>query len=69
MKTDIPKNGEAAELIYKTVGERKIELTFLPPICNIYEKAPVYFVIAGGGWHTEARASMLGHSRISIELL
>ncbi len=45
---------------YKTVGERQITMIFVPPTKSVYEKAPVYFIIPGGGWHTCSAEAMLG---------
>lgn len=67
--TDTPKGCIKADLVYKEVRERKIELTFLPPINKKYKKAPVYFIISGGGWHTERRESMLDFSKKSEDIL
>lgn len=61
-------NGEQI-LIYKSVGKREIMLTFLPPINALYESAPVYFIIPGGGWYSESRESMLDFSASSVEAL
>ena len=44
-------------------------LTFLPPLSKIYEAAPLYFIIPGGGWHTEARQSMIDFSAESVSVL
>ena len=66
---DIPKDKSEANLIYKDTGTKKIELTFLPPINQKYESAAVYFVISGGGWHTESKEGMLDFSKISVQAL
>ena len=60
---------DRAELTYKVVGERRIELTFLAPIEKKFDRAPVYLVIAGGGWHEERRADMLGMAGRSVDAL
>ncbi|WP_407421668.1 alpha/beta hydrolase fold domain-containing protein [Methanobrevibacter sp.] len=54
---------------YKIVNEKELKMTFLPPKKNIYKKAPVYFLIPGGGWHSAERESMIGFSKLSVELL
>lgn len=64
---DTPKNNNQCELIYKTVGEKQIKLAFLPPVENVYEKAPVYFIIPGGGWHMEKKEDMISCSQISVD--
>lgn len=56
-------------LIYKETKEKRIELTFLPPTKKLYDRAPVYFIIPGGGWHTENRQSMIELSQISVDAL
>lgn len=66
---DIPKGNKQADLIYKTTPQRTLMLTFLPPLTKKYEKAPVYFIIPGGGWHTEERQSMIDFSERSVEAL
>lgn len=69
MNTDIPKNNFEQDLIYKSIGNRDIALTFLPPLKNVYKYAPVYFVIPGGGWYSESRESMIDFSAVSINAL
>ncbi|MBE7011943.1 MAG: alpha/beta hydrolase [Ruminococcaceae bacterium] len=64
---DIPKNNMDNEYIFKDTAQRQLKLTFLPPLCEKYEKAPVYFLIPGGGWHMEVRADMIDFSRESVE--
>lgn len=66
---DIPTGNGIEELLYKTVPSKDLMLTFLPPIEKKYEYAPVYFIISGGGWHSESRHSMLDFSHISVQLL
>lgn len=66
---DIPKGNRQADLIYKNTPERDLSLTFLPPKWQVYEKAPVYFLIPGGGWMAEARQSMLDVCIQSVEEL
>ena len=66
---DIPKEKILQNLIYKKTPQRDLMLTFLPPIKEKYEKTPVYFLIPGGGWHTEERQSMLDFSAKSVETL
>ena len=57
------------DLIYKTVGDTKLDMIFLPPTEKRYDRAPVYFVIPGGGWHTTSAQSMVGFSARSIATL
>ena len=58
-----------ADLVYKKTPQRDLMLTFLPPIQKKYDKAPLYFLIPGGGWHVETRQSMLDFSAQSVEAL
>ena len=69
MGISIPEDSRERILIYKSVGDRNIELSFLPPLVNVYEYAPVYFIISGGGWHFESKDSMLDFSAKSVEIL
>lgn len=66
---NIPKNNNQADLVYKNTPQRDLMLTFLPPIIKKYEKAPVYFIIPGGGWHMEVRQDMINFSNVSVEAL
>lgn len=66
---DTPKGNQKQDLIYKNTPQRDLMLTFLPPIKEKYEKAPVYFIIPGGGWHCEERQSMIDFSIQSVEAL
>ena len=61
--------GERQNLIYKTVGETKLDMIFLAPTEKKYDRAPVYFVIPGGGWHSTSAQSMIGFSARSIATL
>ena len=56
-----------ADLVYKSTPQRNLTLTFLPPIQRKYTKAPIYFLIPGGGWHVENRQSMIDFSIQSVE--
>lgn len=69
MGFDMPKDNSAQPLVYKTIGDRKLELTFLPPLVSVWELAPVYLVIPGGGWHMENREDMLDFSKASVKAL
>ena len=66
---DIPKGSVYGDFIYKNTPQRELMLTCLPPIKENYEKAPVYFIIPGGGWHNEERQSMLDFSAKSVDIL
>lgn len=69
ISTSVPVSCEQAELTYKVASGKEIMLTFLPPTKKRYEKAPLYFLITGGGWYEESRESMLNFSRSSVNIL
>lgn len=64
-----PVGAEEQEITYKIAGEHEIKMYFLPPTEKKYDRAPVYLVIPGGGWHTTSYQSMIGFSRRSIDAL
>ena len=66
---DIPKGSIKADLVYKSTPKRELMLTFLPPVNKKYEKAPVYFIIPGGGWHKELRQDIIDFCLDSVESL
>ena len=66
---DVPNGNNAADLVYKITPRRNLMLTFLPPLKEKFDKAPVYFLIPGGGWHVETRQSMIDFSLSSVETL
>lgn len=66
---DIPSAPVEQNLAYKIVGNRRIELTFLPPTEKKFRRSPVYFIIPGGGWHEASKEAMAGFSKKSSDLL
>ena len=66
---DIPKGNVKQELVYKNTPQRDLKLIFLPPTQQKYEKAPVYFLVPGGGWHMEVPQDMIDFSAKSVEML
>ncbi len=66
---DIPKNGRDGDYVYKIAGGKKLSITFLEPKKKVYEKAPVYFIITGGGWKKSVRQDIIGFSQISCDAL
>ncbi len=66
---DIPTSAAEQNLAYKIVGDRRIELTFLPPTEKKFDRAPVYFIIPGGGWHEASKEAMIGFSKKSSDML
>lgn len=70
MRYDIPvSSSEEQILVYKTVGDKQVHLTFLPPTEKKFDRAPVYFIIPGGGWHTASKEAMIGFSNKSLTIL
>ncbi len=63
---DIPILPLKKDYIYKETSAKKLELTFLKPLVEKYDKAPVLFMIPGGGWHSETRQSMIDFSPIVV---
>lgn len=59
MSYDIPKNDMQADLVYKSIGERKLYLTFYPPVKKCYDKAPLVILITGGGWMCGSRSGIV----------
>lgn len=57
------------KLIYREVEGKKVELLFAEPVRKIYDKAPLYFLIPGGGWHFAKKESMFEFSEISVKKL
>lgn len=66
---ETPNGKKTADLVYKRTPQRDLTLTFLPPLQKKYNKAPLYFLIPGGGWHVENRQSMIDFSIQSVEAL
>lgn len=66
---DIPLDCNKADLTYKVTPQKNLMLTFLPPLIKKYDCSPVYFLIPGGGWHSETRQSMIGFSDTSVQIL
>lgn len=62
-------DGSGQTLIYKRIGDKLLRMSFLPPTQRVYDKAPVCFLITGGGWNSCDRQGMLGFSAISAEKL
>ncbi len=56
-------------LIYKKVGDKVLRMSFYKPTNQVYEKAPVYYLITGGGWNSCDRQGMVGFSGISMDAL
>lgn len=50
-------------ITYKEINDNKIDFVILPPTVKKYDKAPVYFMISGGGWHRESKLDMYNFSK------
>ena len=55
----IPSDAIEQTLVYKETEQKSIELIWRAPTNRIYEKAPVFLVIPGGGWRVESKTDML----------
>ena len=42
-------NDGQTDYVYKVTPQRDLQLTFVPPNNKVYDKAPLYFVLPGGG--------------------
>lgn len=56
-------------IIYKKVGDREVPMLYYPPINKVFDRAPVYLIIPGGGWHSANAESMVGFSLVSATAL
>ena len=56
-------------LIYKKVGDREIPMLYYPPIQKVFDRAPVYLIIPGGGWRSANAEAMVGFSLLSATAL
>ena len=66
---DTPIDRSEHAYVYKTVGGQALSLAFLPPLTPRYERAPVYFIIPGGGWNSAVKEAMLDFSALSVDIL
>ena len=64
-----PAGAGEQKLIYKKVGERDVEMLYYPPTKAVFDKAPVYVISPGGGWHSASAEAMVGFSLRSSTLL
>lgn len=62
-------NDGQTDYVYKVTPQRDLQLTFVPPNKPKYEKAPLYFVLPGGGWYVEERLGMLNYAKVSVGAL
>ncbi len=66
---DIPQKEECQELVYKVTPQRDLALTVYQPLKMVYDKAPLLFMVPGGGWWTEKRSSMFEFIGQGVEFL
>ncbi len=66
---DIPTIPLKKDYIYKETASGNLELTFLEPLVQKYDKAPLLFMIPGGGWHIEYRQWMIDFVPVVVESL
>ncbi len=64
-----PVSCEEQTLIYKKVDDREISLLFYPPTNKVFDRAPVYLIIPGGGWRSASAEAMVGFSKFSSDAL
>lgn len=66
----VPADGQTEQsLVYKSVNGKDIYLEFLPPASTVFEKAPVYYLLSGGGWASCNRENMIAFSGHSVRKL
>lgn len=66
---DIPQNDNSADYVYKIAGGKKLSITYIRPKKAVYGKAPVYFLVTGGGWKKSVREDIIEFSQISCDAL
>lgn len=49
-KCTVPTENVEGAYYYKCIGNRKLRIEYLPPLNQVYEKAPVVLMISGGGF-------------------
>ena len=62
-------NDGQTDYVYKVTPQRDLQLTFVPPNKPKYDKAPLYFVLPGGGWYVEERLGMMNYAKVSVGAL
>ncbi len=46
-------------VVYKQVGNKDLKMDIYQPLNKVYDKAPVLYLIVGGGWNTAVRQDMV----------
>ena len=62
-------NDKQTDYVYKVTPQRELQLTLVPPNKPVYDKAPLYFVLPGGGWYVEERLGMMHYAKVSVGAL
>ena len=62
-------NDKQTDYVYKVTPQRELQLTLVPPNKAVYDKAPLYFVLPGGGWYVEERLGMMNYAKVSVGAL
>jgi acetyl esterase/lipase len=62
-------NDGQTDYVYKVTPQRDLQLTFVPLNKPKYDKAPLYFVLPGGGWYVEERLGMMNYAKVSVGAL
>ena len=69
MQVSVPVHAKEQNLVYKAAEGRALWLRFLPPVNRVHEKAPLYFIVPGGGWAESVKENMIAFSRPSVDAL
>jgi acetyl esterase/lipase len=64
-----PKNNSEQVLTYKIVGDHECNMLYYPPTEQVFDRAPVYVIIPGGGWHSAVAIDMANFSMRSSTAL
>ncbi len=66
----IPDGSKTTQTVtYKKVGGKTLRMSIYQPTVKVYDKAPVYYLVTGGGWSSCDRQGMIGFASISMEAL
>lgn len=65
-----PQRGACEQtLVYKKVGGKECSMLYYPPTRQVFDRAPIYVVIPGGGWHRAVAIDMYNFSKRSADAL
>ena len=64
-----PQNNAEQTLTYKIVGDHECTMLYYPPTQPVFDRAPVYVIIPGGGWHRAVAIDMANFSMRSSTAL